>query len=358
MPETPAFPWRTIALVSLLPIVLIGVLLALVLRGGGDPAERCRTLTDDAEAGECWIRLAMDTKDFSLCSNIADDGYRALCSHDAEYTGGSSSSSAVSSSMAAAAASSTTVTASSTPSVAFTGPIAPFDGCPGFFKYMSHDWFTDVEQQLDEQGITPEFEIEEACLSADYLIVVMRGDAGAAPVLRYDVHSHDLLWATQGDGEARRAVASFGKRDGDLIPLMLNNCRSGTYDVRTNTVTSDGENCEDVVCSGGLGDDEWPSSPKYKHLTHLGPIFTAADCGDARLKEVHPKATYAVGSTIFLGVHPSAAFEQELIAAGYSCDDGACLTWRNQSKSIPLSSLLRLRPFVGEMKGDDCYYCG
>ncbi len=249
---------------------------------------------------------------------------------------------------------------SSSASSAPQAPIAPFDACPGFHKYMSHAWYEDARKKIADQGVTVEFDIAEACLSADYLIAAIRTwDTEENFILRYNIRTRTLERPAQNDGKSRPVATSFGKRNGDLIPLMLDGCRSGTYDIRHNVIMADGARCETNVCTLVVNPDYgWPEAQKYKHLTHLGTIFTAADCGDARLKQVHPSTNYTEGSAIFLKVKASVAFENELRAIGFACRDESCLTWENESTSIPVSDLLRLRPYVGEMKNDDCRHCG
>ncbi len=331
MPEASVFSWRSIALVSLLPIVLIGVLLTLVLRGKD---------TTSMEA------IGPSSSSVSSTLNAA-------------------SSVAISSSPMISSAS-TTVASSSASAVADAAPIAPFDGCPGTVKYYDQPWFAGVRAAAEKSGMyLDDFSsVPEACLSADYFIAVYRTEFGKSAVVRYDRGAKTFAKATIEGTAAAPVANAFGKRTGDIIPLVLDGCSSGTYDVRRNVVTGNGERCETRYCSmtpipTAIGRDTYPASPKYAFLGMLGELFTAADCGDARLKQLYGQdQTFGWGIDLRLKAAPGTKLESALRDAGFQCTDEGCTAWEQSATRIPVGTLAPLRSYVDEMQGYSCIHCG
>lgn len=121
------------------------------------------------------------------------------------------------------------------------------------------------------------------------------------------------------------------------------------------------------VCVGApiereeIGGTRYPVAPKYKHLNWLGQLFTADDCGAARLAEFYSgeDASYDLGSTIWLKQKPNQYLRRLLKAIGYSCKEGnekSCTYWSLDKTS--LYKLLLLKAYHAKIKQDDCLSCG
>lgn len=244
------------------------------------------------------------------------------------------------------------------------GPLLPFDGCKGIGSYIGQDWFRDADEKAKAMGVyfhpvsTP-----IACLSDEYMIAVVMIDLWRSIVVRYD--RADGKFATARlEGPGPSPVANtFGKRVDNLVPLVLDSCRSGTYDVRRNIITADGERCEVKYCelepfeAQIVGSSVFPISPDYKHLIYLGQLFTAADCGEARLTQRAPDGLFwEQGLRIVLAAKASPGLEKELRTMNFQCIDAGCIAWELRT-SITVQELLKLRPYAAEMVRDECAYC-
>lgn len=113
-----------------------------------------------------------------------------------------------------------------------------------------------------------------------------------------------------------------------------------------------------------IGGTRFPIAPKYKHLNWLGQLFTADDCGEARLKEFYDgeDAAYELGSTISLKNKPSQQFRRLLKSIGYSCnkkmDEKSCTNWGVLNEDTVIYKFLLLKSYKNKIKGDDCVNCG
>ncbi len=116
--------------------------------------------------------------------------------------------------------------------------------------------------------------------------------------------------------------------------------------------------CIDPGQGGGMGRQTYPRSPTYDHLTDLGEIFTAAECGSERLKSTFggEDAMYLWGSRIILRVPPSPPFQSVLESIGFQCTTQPCTEWSIGKVSI--EQLLRLKPYSQSIVRDDCTNCG
>ena len=121
------------------------------------------------------------------------------------------------------------------------------------------------------------------------------------------------------------------------------------------------------VCVGNpiereeIGGTRFPVAPKYKHLNWLGQLFTADDCGEARLAEFYSgeDASYELGSTVWLKKKPNQQLRRLLKAVGYNCKEGdekSCTYWSVNQTSV--YKLLLLKAYKSKIKQDDCVSCG
>ena len=121
------------------------------------------------------------------------------------------------------------------------------------------------------------------------------------------------------------------------------------------------------ACSGGRITDEsgggsYPISSKYKSTHWLGQIFTADDCGNARLQTLFggEDGIYSDGSTIWLKSKPTTALRRVLQVIGYTCAAGAagqCTEWSTNG-NLSILKILLLKPYYKSFKQDDCVNCG
>jgi hypothetical protein len=110
------------------------------------------------------------------------------------------------------------------------------------------------------------------------------------------------------------------------------------------------------------GRTRMPIDAKYGALDILGQIFTAADCGEARLAQIpwleeSPKGglQYSFGLNITLGVAPSPDLLAQLLVLGFDCNTkslfSVCRDW-SANKVMTVEDLKKLLPFVAEFSGD------
>ncbi len=121
------------------------------------------------------------------------------------------------------------------------------------------------------------------------------------------------------------------------------------------------------VCVGAsiereeIGGTRFPIAPKYKHLNWLGQLFTADDCGEARLNAFFTgeNAPYGLGSTVWLKKKPDQQLRRLLKVIGYSPKEGdekVSTYWSLDKTSV--YKLLLLKAYSSKIKQDDCVSCG
>ena len=110
-----------------------------------------------------------------------------------------------------------------------------------------------------------------------------------------------------------------------------------------------------------IGRDVFPIAESYKDLPFLGQIFTADDCGPARLNDVvgGPDAAYKLGSALWLKKPASPGLVEVLQSIGFVCgsSEEGCLKME-LTQTVSVKELLKLKPFASEFKQDDCRNCG
>ena len=121
----------------------------------------------------------------------------------------------------------------------------------------------------------------------------------------------------------------------------------------------------DVVCKNPPKTDEnkrqiYPVAKKYSNVKFLGQLFTANQCGKQRLSQIPGVSGdyYTAGSTIFIQDVPSAELQKTLQSIGYSCvENNAPCRQFGLNTTVKVADMLKLEPFVAEIREDDCRQC-
>lgn len=107
---------------------------------------------------------------------------------------------------------------------------------------------------------------------------------------------------------------------------------------------------------------QYPVSDTYAHLTVIGQLFTALDCGPKRTAQLPSvsKERYMAGSTVWLTAAPSWMLRDALKDAGYRCilnvPELDCKRWQVKTP-VSLDLLAALRPFTKDMEKEACVSC-
>ncbi len=128
------------------------------------------------------------------------------------------------------------------------------------------------------------------------------------------------------------------------------------YEAETSGLCSDA-----AIETEGIGSVQWPVAPQYRHLSHLGEVFTAGDCSEQRLLQVVGGEQYRQGSTIWLKAAPSSELLSTLKSLNFACsqktDENQCTKW-TLSGDIDPRQLIKLKAYTDQMIEDDCVNCG
>lgn len=117
--------------------------------------------------------------------------------------------------------------------------------------------------------------------------------------------------------------------------------------------------CTALPYTRAIGDTQNPTAEKYATLPKIGPLFTAADCGDRRLASFYGDLTSTVDDLrIVLHESPSPALRSTFEKIGFSPREGTDNTQWLLKASATYSQLLQLKPFAAEFAYDDCTQCG
>lgn len=128
-------------------------------------------------------------------------------------------------------------------------------------------------------------------------------------------------------------------------------------------VGNDNTNCDDLIVTQEDGREHLPKTEKYSHLNALGELFTAAeskrDC--TRFITGITDNQLTQGLRIDLKEAPEGDLLQIFLNNGFTCDQGnfdrACTSW-SKEQPIPVSEVLKLKPFADSIVRDDCINCG
>lgn len=128
------------------------------------------------------------------------------------------------------------------------------------------------------------------------------------------------------------------------------------------------ENTASSLCTApptitDIGSDVYPIDPKYRGVEFLGQLFTAYNCGQARLSKIFGVEgnNYTLGSAIWLKTNPSQSLINAFKSIGFKCAEGnseiSCKEW-GLWDTIKVDDLMTLEPYHENFKTDDCRNCG
>lgn len=121
--------------------------------------------------------------------------------------------------------------------------------------------------------------------------------------------------------------------------------------------------CTAEPVTNDIGRKVYPIKSDYQHLSYLGELFTAADCGEARINQLSSvkKGNYTVGSSFTIDFYPAPELANAFWEIGFRCADAvdlsSCKKWE-LNKVVPVKDLLKLQPYYREIESDDCVMCG
>lgn len=120
--------------------------------------------------------------------------------------------------------------------------------------------------------------------------------------------------------------------------------------------------CSDPPVFTEIGRYDYPREIKYAHLNFLGQLFTAFNCGPARVSKIFGVEgnVYTLGSVVFLKDIPSQLLLDVFEEVGFICADGegeTCQRWE-LGESVSLDKLIKLEPYSELFSADDCINCG
>ncbi|MDD5469877.1 MAG: hypothetical protein PHO92_03740 [Candidatus Peribacteraceae bacterium] len=328
---------------------------------------------------QCFYAIAMQRNDASLCERAPSEEWRSRCTAgiawriqegigssvpDRDTTESLSSATGFSASAFSSAQSFSSSIASIITEA--SSSIAPFDGCKGIAAYTVQPWFSALQQQAQDFGLTKQ-EIPEACLSSDYLIFIRTMTDTSSRLYRFSLPEQKLEEAIpEGAYAGQIGRVGYGKRSGSQIPLLQDNCVTDIYDISSNSYKQSGYLCRNghIACTDtpttlASGRSVYPKLAEFAHLEFLGQLFTAARCGPDRLKQAFggEQANYSLGSTVILYLEPAGHIREVLTSIGFECAQEGCREWR-LSKTVKVADLLRLLPYAAVMTSDDCVNCG
>ena len=148
-----------------------------------------------------------------------------------------------------------------------------------------------------------------------------------------------------------------------IVVLLL----AGTgYFITTYSQRTAEESQVPIICTtppeqAATGNITYPVADQYRDAPGLGMFFTAADCGEWRFAEVEKKAQYGlVGGKLFFRNVPTQAAYDVLVSLGFQCldPDIECTTWRVGDTVPTPKDLLKLKPFVEQIRREECGRCG
>lgn len=110
-----------------------------------------------------------------------------------------------------------------------------------------------------------------------------------------------------------------------------------------------------------MGSVIYPVAPQYQKVSGLGMVLTAADCGEARLKEMEKQFQYGlVGGMLFFKAPPTQAARDTMVSLGFHCaaTEPDCKQWQVNEQMPSLQHLLKLKPFLDQIEREECGQCG
>ena len=129
------------------------------------------------------------------------------------------------------------------------------------------------------------------------------------------------------------------------------------------TPTAQGNVCTQPGVATDIGSIVYPISDTYAHLSFLGQLFTAAECGNERMHQLWgvENGKYTRGLLIVLKKDPSITLLETLKEIGFDCieknNEMVCKE-SNPANPVSVQQLLKLIPFASQISRDDCVSCG
>jgi hypothetical protein len=138
-----------------------------------------------------------------------------------------------------------------------------------------------------------------------------------------------------------------------------------TFPFSISKIEKDSPLCLDGPFATDIGFPRYPVSESYSHLSSsLGEIFTAYECGGARLENIWgvEDGAYILGLYIKIADKTSILFTNTLKSSGFICNE-RMPSWENckdwvLTEAIELKELLKLRNFSKDIIFSDCINCG
>lgn len=116
--------------------------------------------------------------------------------------------------------------------------------------------------------------------------------------------------------------------------------------------------------STAIGREIFPKKQEYAHLSFLGELFTASECGSERAQKLFgvSDGKYTLKPDIALNADASNELQELLDDIGFECQQtdaeiGKCWHW-TLGEIVPVSEILKLKPYASEIKSDGCINCG
>ena len=117
-----------------------------------------------------------------------------------------------------------------------------------------------------------------------------------------------------------------------------------------------------------MGREIYPTNiDKYGNIGYLGELFTADDCGPSRVSLLFGVTgnTYTIKPDLGLKNKPSTKLLKVLQGVGFvpgdtckNIDIENCQHWTLFNGQIPLTEILKLKPFANEIESSGCTNCG
>lgn len=176
------------------------------------------------------------------------------------------------------------------------------------------------------------------------------------------------------DKNLKDAAANASQQISDLQQQIRNltNVKSAdlenSVDAQNNVNNNSSAYCTQSPITTEIGSEVYPINiEKYGDIGFLGELFTADDCGLARMLKIFgvDGANYTIGSDIELKNPPSKELLSLIQSIGFTkgntCTNikniNDCKHWTLE-KTVPVKEILKLKPYAKEIYRCDCVNCG
>jgi|GEM_PF-6517665 len=110
--------------------------------------------------------------------------------------------------------------------------VHPFDACLGLEAYRSRPWFPSYDRESARVLGAAMVEVREMCTSDEYAIAIVRVGQQTS-VIRFDLETRI---AEKARMNTPIDINKFGKRKNEFIPVQLDSCIAGQYNILENSV--------------------------------------------------------------------------------------------------------------------------